>query len=421
MSTIGDSLIQESCTDRHSQPLNEVASESISLLQKERSIVQTCWSRFKFRSTICPKSKSVILILIWTFFAHVLQCLYIDPYLMISLLTQLLSVGYDVNFICIIGSVYFYLAVVRFFYPLAGLLADVRYGRYRCVICSQWTFIGGTLLIGISVALGVFLYYLLRNSHSWLYILLLVFLGVFMTIGIFLFFVSIVGFNANVIQFGMDQLRDSPTDYSVSYIRWFVLLIHIANLIIKVLIGFLRYYKGVLLVIPVVILVSFYVFLLFSLCVGLCKRHTWFLTDAGFKNPYTLVYRVVCFSLKHEHPIRRSAFTYCENELPSRLDLGKEKYGGPFTTEQVENVKVFFGILQLLISLGPFLAIERSTNCLLPIFSNHLSQNFSAQNTVLSFHSIDSIHSLIVLSILVCISRFYGHLSVIMFPGCSNE
>ena len=177
-----------------------------------------------------------------------------------------------------------------------------------------------------------------------------------MTIGIFLFFVSIVGFNANVIQFGMDQLCYSPTDYSVSYIRWFVLLIHIANLIIKVLIGFLRYYKGVLLVIPVVILVSFYVFLLFSLYVGLCKRHTWFLTDAGFKNPYTLVYRVVCFSSKHEHPICHTAFTYCEkfNELPSRLDLGKEKYGGPFTTEQVENVKVFFGILQLLISLGPF-------------------------------------------------------------------
>ena len=56
---------------------------------------------------------------------------------------------------------------------------------------------------------------------------------------------------------------------------------------------------------------------------------------------YSLVYRVVYFSLKHKSPIRHSVFTYCEDELPSSLDLGKEQYGGPFTTEQVENGKVF--------------------------------------------------------------------------------
>ena len=54
---------------------------------------------------------------------------------------------------------------------------------------------------------------------------------------------------------------------------------------------------------------------------------------------------LVKFAKDHSNPIRRSAFTYCENELPSRLDLGKEKYGGPFTTEQVENVKAFLGIV----------------------------------------------------------------------------
>ena len=34
------------------------------------------------------------------------------------------------------------------------------------------------------------------------------------------------------------------------------------------------------------------------------------------------------------------------------LDLSKEKYGGPFTTEQVEDVKVFYGILKVLFSFG---------------------------------------------------------------------
>ena len=42
-----------------------------------------------------------------------------------------------------------------------------------------------------------------------------------------------------------------------------------------------------------------------------------------------------------------SAFTYCEDELPSRLDLGKHKYGGPFTTEQVEDVKTFLWLVMI--------------------------------------------------------------------------
>ena len=75
-----------------------------------------------------------------------------------------------------------------------------------------------------------------------------------------------------------------------------------------------------------------------TLCFEKYKRH-WFLIESGSTNPYKLVYKVVKFAKDHTNPIRRSAFTYCEDELPSRLDLGKEKYGGPFTTEQVENVK----------------------------------------------------------------------------------
>jgi len=31
--------------------------------------------------------------------------------------------------------------------------------------------------------------------------------------------------------------------------------------------------------------------------------------------------------------------------VPSRMDLGKSKYGGPFTTEQVEDVKSFLKLL----------------------------------------------------------------------------
>ena len=45
-------------------------------------------------------------------------------------------------------------------------------------------------------------------------------------------------------------------------------------------------------------------------------------------------------------------FTY--GEVPSRLDLAKNRYGGPFTTEEVEDVKTFGRILLVLISLFGF-------------------------------------------------------------------
>ena len=34
--------------------------------------------------------------------------------------------------------------------------------------------------------------------------------------------------------------------------------------------------------------------------------------------------------------------TYWEEEIPRGMDLGKRKYGGPFTSEKVEDVKTFF-------------------------------------------------------------------------------
>ena len=52
----------------------------------------------------------------------------------------------------------------------------------------------------------------------------------------------------------------------------------------------------------------------------------------------------------------RSAFTY--GEIPSRLDLAKQRYGGPFTTWEVEDVKSFWRILLVLVSLVGFQLID---------------------------------------------------------------
>ena len=59
-------------------------------------------------------------------------------------------------------------------------------------------------------------------------------------------------------------------------------------------------------------------------------------------NTVSHIYQAVKYAIKHRRPVQRSAMTYWEEEIPRGMDLGKRKYGGPFTSEQVEDVKTFF-------------------------------------------------------------------------------
>ena len=68
-------------------------------------------------------------------------------------------------------------------------------------------------------------------------------------------------------------------------------------------------------------------------------------------NPVKLIVKVLNYARKNKYPRHRSALTYWEESAPSRLDLGKDKYGGPFTEEEVEDVKTFFRYIPLLVCL----------------------------------------------------------------------
>ena len=74
-------------------------------------------------------------------------------------------------------------------------------------------------------------------------------------------------------------------------------------------------------------------------------------------NPVKLIVKVLNYARKNKYPRHRSALTYWEESAPSRLDLGKDKYGGPFTEEEVEDVKTFFRYLPLLVCLFGYTAI----------------------------------------------------------------
>ena len=58
-------------------------------------------------------------------------------------------------------------------------------------------------------------------------------------------------------------------------------------------------------------------------------------------NTFKLVAKVLNYAHRNRQPQFRSAFTYQEDIKPSRIEYAKRSYGGPFSTEQVENVKTF--------------------------------------------------------------------------------
>ena len=75
----------------------------------------------------------------------------------------------------------------------------------------------------------------------------------------------------------------------------------------------------------------------------------WLDTTSHIVNPVKLIAKVLNYARQNNYPRNRSALTYWEENYPSRLDLGKEKYGGPFTEEQVENVNVVMRLTPLFI------------------------------------------------------------------------
>ena len=337
--------------------------------------------RSKFKNNRCClwSSKAVILILVWNLIISIGMGVFLDPSLYTITIAdivqrdQYMLPAYD-SFLMLFGLSYGSSALLLIFYPPAGCLADLRWGRYITVRNSLRFLLLNTSLtiILIGVALLGFTPMItnsgdLFNDNTIITILTIVLLSIIfgfpILFGIVLFFCSIVSFSANVIQFGLDQLHDAPMESLSLYIHWYVwtsqvgrFLIRVPSVVHKIYYQYFFLKSLVYISSPVLILLAL-VLLGVTLCLEKYKRH-WFLIEPGSTNPYKLVYKVIKFAKDHTNPIRRSAFTYCEDELPSRFDLGKEKYGGPFTTEEVENVKAFLGILRVLLAVGPTFFVE---------------------------------------------------------------
>ena len=386
-------------TSESSRLLVNTASEDSSPLQRKSVCISCPPSKH-----LCLPSKAAILILLWTiivgaiyynlvgFSALIVMSIIAPPN---TVLSQYEPLPYAI------------LAMVMMFYPLSGFIADVCCGRLKTVVVSLIFLLSCWILVSISIAVLETI-----SGHVSLGIthdqgILVIILGM---LSLFAFIIGLAGYQANFIQLGLDQLFEAPSQYLglfVHYAIWAFRLgsVHfLINYFLVICVN--RKVKVALAAMQVLIILSMIILLLISYW-----KRRWFHSEPGHPNPYKTVYNILKFAKSHKHPLRRSAFTHCDNYIPSRLDFAKERFGGPFTTEQVENVKTFFRIVLVLFAIGPVFALEVPASYFIaPLFGLHFHRFISHKQGYCSGKAL--------MQSVIETASLFGLPTLLLFPMC---
>ena len=226
------------------------------------------------------------------------------------------------------------MAILAFAAPLAGWLADTKLGRHRVIqfsLWSMWIGIGGLILVDTYI----------RNTMT--KEILKPLCKVPISCGY-------SAFMATIIQFAIDQMPAASSEEVSAFNHWFVWVYYFGNALSNILIQLSSCNKlFVSSTGSTFILLFMLAMLTLGLSIGMLFQDTLMLIPES-RNPMKLVIRVLRYSATHKYPENRRAHTYTDSCNPSRFDLGKEIYGGPFTTEQVEDVKTFLRIISIILT-----------------------------------------------------------------------
>ena len=346
-------------------------AEHQSLLGNSSRNKQKKWSCRKYYRLRFTSSKGAILVLFWDMMLHLFGrfCKNIVFGLMVILYSKS-------QFVYIVYTSLYFIA------PLGGLVADIWIGRYKIIVAGIYM----TLFMWILGASADALFFYV---HPLIVATLLIF-SMVMNFG------SITLIQTNLIPFNIDQLVGASGEDLSTIIYWHAFGLSM-GIYIKVVLECwvnktvsikLTHFPLGGLVITVIILSHIFF------------KH-WLDITHQKSNPIKLIAKVLNYARKNKYPKNRSAFTYCEEQYPFRIDLGKEKYGGPFSDEEVEDVKTVLRMIPLYICIfGFFLAWELIS---LPDFlSNVIVDRHSYGMCIIRPSTI----SLITLSLIVLLYQF---------------
>ena len=335
------------------------------------------------RQHLCLPSKAAILILLWTAVIGIVYHAVIEC----SLLLFSVNSIREKNVSTLASIPFAILALSMMFYPLSGFLADVCCGRFRTIMASLIIVtISIFLLFCTSLLLSLFYYKLVSPgvlTHPLLVGIRQLSYFLFV-IAMLIFMFGLIGYQANFIQLGLDQLLEAPSEYLALFVHWakwinnatatvtmpLYSLLFACN-VFDINHGIKTYFEIIYFFLFAGINAVCFITMIVLLVLSARKSH-WFYYEPGQHNPYKTVLKTLNYVRKHKYPLQRSAFTYCDYVIPTRFDFAKERFGGPFTTEQVEDVKSFLRILLILLVLGPIHILQvPASSIVFPLFGLH--------------------------------------------------
>ena len=326
------------------------------------------------------RSKTSVLIILWTVFIGMGSAVF-DILTTAIIINNHVYSRLDDLVTYPAAMLYAGLAIVALLYPLIGFLSDLGCGRFKVVIVSFGLFVLSVLTIYSFVLL--YFVFLIGDYHR----VILEYTPVTYVLGGLAgltLFVGFAGYQANFIQLGLNQHISAPSEELALFVHWAMWAYNLGCCITVVVyrpyecfdVGITA--KIVIFSIPLIIIVFFVLVLVVS-----CLKRRWFNSELRQQNPFKIIVKVLLFARRNKYPLHRSAFTYSSDKKYTRLDFAKEIFGGPFTTEQVEDTKSFFKILAVLFSLGPVFAVNVPSSYLgLTIFGYHVGSVHNVNNSM---------------------------------------
>ncbi len=226
--------------------------------------------------------------------------------------------------------------------PVFGFLADVRWTRYKLISRSL-------VVLWLTCITNVLFDCVFTSIQAQIRKSIVTFTAIILSL-------SLCSTLSSIVQFTTDQLFDGSSADISACASWFVWLFHFSNLFHGLLNECIssQYEPMARFITPLFVTVA--------VCVDFLINSV-LIKEPVSLNPLKEIYDVVKYCYKNKHPRLRSAFTYCDDKPYSRIDLGKTKYGGPFTAEKVENVKTFFRILVIVVMANLSLGFDIAFHC----------------------------------------------------------
>ena len=245
----------------------------------------------------------------------------------------------------------------RVLYPVAGVIADSYLGRYTVIHIGLWLLWIGFALSALSTSVLCFIPSIQTAGTVYKYIMVIA--------AVILYSAGSGSVEATVIPFGADQLAPgASSDEFSSYFYYYYIAKNTAVFIVTLVLftvfdeitftphsgeyPFRKLNTDIDYVIQNLLAV---LAVTLALLILLYFRKQ-FYRDKQHSNALRLVTRVLCYAAraKRQIPQQSRAFRY-GGALTPRIDLAKEENDGMFTGEEVEDVKTFYRMLLLILSL----------------------------------------------------------------------